>query len=600
MQAVTRLRILGRQVQKKSTLGSWFVLLAAVVGLGGLLAYYQSGLLPNTGQSETASVERETTSASSVTVTNPISNATPDQLRQLDVEALEREEAIEQARLDAEELSRKAEEERAQLAAAEEARKAEEEEAQLAAAEETRKAAEEQARLAEEARRAAEEQAQLAAAEEAREAAEEQERLAAAEEARKAEEEQAQLAAAEEARRAAAEEQARLAAAEEARKIAQEQAQLAAVEEAREAAEEQERLAAAEEARKAEEEQAQLAAAEEARRATEEQARLAAAEEARRAEEEQAQLAAAEEAREAAEEQARLAAAEEARKAEEEQAQLAVAEEARKAAEEQANLPDAGILLAFDLGLVQLSGTLPATRSVRRAVLQLGNTPGIVSLLDQIDYVRKTKSDPAWLAVMETVARTINHATSSVSVAIEGRRMTVSGTVASEEEQAALSQSLRGVFGNGLTVIDVAAVSEADLQSTAIPSPVPASQLSSLEALRIREMGELSLQAGGIGFLPGRWDISSRSQPALDMIFEILFLYSDISVLIEVNVNDSGSERQNLLVSRQRARSIGRYLVGRGINVTRIDVVGRGNQLIGAQGRPGVELQVIDTTGEEN
>jgi len=57
-------------------------------------------------------------------------------------------------------------------------------------------------------------------------------------------------------------------------------------------------------------------------------------------------------------------------------------------------------------------------------------------------------------------------------------------------------------------------------------------------------------------------------------------------------VNDAGSIRQNLFISRQRARHMGMYLVRNGISASRLVVIGHGSTKIGWKDDSQVRIRV--------
>ena len=97
---------------------------------------------------------------------------------------------------------------------------------------------------------------------------------------------------------------------------------------------------------------------------------------------------------------------------------------------------------------------------------------------------------------------------------------------------------------------------------------------SAIAALREQEIAQLDSYAEALRFDRARWNINKSAQSALDGFFEVLFLYPDIEVNITVRSQDSRDPSLNLILSQQRAKTIRRYLTGRGLETSQFSVAG--------------------------
>ena len=97
-------------------------------------------------------------------------------------------------------------------------------------------------------------------------------------------------------------------------------------------------------------------------------------------------------------------------------------------------------------------------------------------------------------------------------------------------------------------------------------------RLTAYEQLRIEELGVLSGLSARLRF-QGRSEVVSRDvERALDQMFDPLFLYSEMPVLVVVASNEYGDIADNLRLSRDRAVSVVDYLVSRGLEPNRFRI----------------------------
>lgn len=80
----------------------------------------------------------------------------------------------------------------------------------------------------------------------------------------------------------------------------------------------------------------------------------------------------------------------------------------------------------------------------------------------------------------------------------------------------------------------------------------------------------------GVNFDYKKWDVKPQFNTNLDNIINILKRTPDLKIRIEGHTDNIGSEKYNLELSEKRAQAIKDYLVGNGIDQTRITSVGYG------------------------
>ena len=80
----------------------------------------------------------------------------------------------------------------------------------------------------------------------------------------------------------------------------------------------------------------------------------------------------------------------------------------------------------------------------------------------------------------------------------------------------------------------------------------------------------------GVKFDYKKWDVKPQFNTNLDNIIDILKNTPDLNIRVEGHTDNIGSEKYNLNLSKKRAESIKAYLVGKGIDESRITSIGYG------------------------
>lgn len=97
------------------------------------------------------------------------------------------------------------------------------------------------------------------------------------------------------------------------------------------------------------------------------------------------------------------------------------------------------------------------------------------------------------------------------------------------------------------------------------------------EAAAVKEQARQSLTAA-IFFDFDKSDLTDDAQRLLDAKVELLKLHSDVSIRIEGNADDSGSDEYNMALGQRRASMAARYLTDRGVNAGRIQITSVGEE----------------------
>jgi outer membrane protein OmpA-like peptidoglycan-associated protein len=81
-----------------------------------------------------------------------------------------------------------------------------------------------------------------------------------------------------------------------------------------------------------------------------------------------------------------------------------------------------------------------------------------------------------------------------------------------------------------------------------------------------------------IKFAPGKQKILLESQPIIDQIVILLQDNPDLQLSIEGHTDNVGSSKGNKVVSEKRAKAVMKVLVDRGIDASRLNAVGWGEE----------------------
>ncbi len=187
----------------------------------------------------------------------------------------------------------------------------------------------------------------------------------------------------------------------------------------------------------------------------------------------------------------------------------------------------------------------------------------------------------------------------SISVSADGRDITLSGTVRNEDDKtnagliASETNGVRQV--SNLITIEQAQVSApvpdepkkaAEIMTKAKLEPLPDEFLplpeenSEPEAQNITAAVEQfkKLDFSNITFERNSSDLTNQAIDTLDVAAKTLLAHPEVQIRIEGHTDSSGSPEVNLTISEQRAKSVLDHLVAAGIDSTRMEAEGFGDQ----------------------
>ena len=121
-----------------------------------------------------------------------------------------------------------------------------------------------------------------------------------------------------------------------------------------------------------------------------------------------------------------------------------------------------------------------------------------------------------------------------------------------------------------------AAADQADAANVAT-AVIPENE-SPFEKLRREELATLPGLAARIRFLPSEIEPRASSKQPLDRLFELLFLYSETDVLVQIASNEYDIDSNNVLISRERALTLINYLIDRGLEESRFQIRALGKE----------------------
>jgi outer membrane protein OmpA-like peptidoglycan-associated protein len=150
------------------------------------------------------------------------------------------------------------------------------------------------------------------------------------------------------------------------------------------------------------------------------------------------------------------------------------------------------------------------------------------------------------------------------------------GTLAGAAAGAAIDHDKRGrgaLIGAGVGGLAGAAIGHyLEKQKQEIDQIPDANVQQQGEALMVAFPGDVIFDTGSSSLSPGA---SAR----LDQLADTLNRYPDSEVIVKGHTDAEGSEASNQVLSEQRADSVRRYLIGRGVAPARIKAIGFGESM---------------------
>lgn len=175
--------------------------------------------------------------------------------------------------------------------------------------------------------------------------------------------------------------------------------------------------------------------------------------------------------------------------------------------------------------------------------------------------VERLQSIPARLAD-EAASFVSSTGISGLALSISGRDLTVSGEVAPDVDRNALVAGLANIEGmrqvsEAISVIDPAARRQAALDSFR-------TQLKAIDT-------------SIVAFEPGSALLAASSDTSLEALLALMSQHPDFRIRVAGHTDDTGSTAVNLRISRERAGSVARWLITRGVARGRVIATGYGS-----------------------
>lgn len=183
-----------------------------------------------------------------------------------------------------------------------------------------------------------------------------------------------------------------------------------------------------------------------------------------------------------------------------------------------------------------------------------------LSLTFEIEQIPQQLLDQALHITEERFADSTDE--TKIELTIDGRDLTLSGTIEATAQRDELVQQLAGIEGMRVVRDELR---ESD----------PAEQ-SRLEALAFQR--ELALlDSRSIVFEPASTTLAADTGAVLDKLAALLMRYPDTRLRIAGHTDNTGRANVNLRISRERARAVADYLAAAGVDPARLVAQGYGD-----------------------
>lgn len=154
----------------------------------------------------------------------------------------------------------------------------------------------------------------------------------------------------------------------------------------------------------------------------------------------------------------------------------------------------------------------------------------------------------------------------------KARRADAAQELARQDAQAkATDARQRAARGRKNTGIDEQARQAAAAEASRIAA-LARQQRSVVSSVRDQELGVLSELSSRLQFAAGSAAVSRQTERILDDIFNPLYLYSELFVLVAIATNEYDGTTRDGLLSRDRGRAIASYLINRGLDKERFRI----------------------------
>jgi len=136
---------------------------------------------------------------------------------------------------------------------------------------------------------------------------------------------------------------------------------------------------------------------------------------------------------------------------------------------------------------------------------------------------------------------------------------------------SAFSAALVGLAGCASEPVAAPAPQPAPVVAPAMPAPLPEP-----EETWQTKITEKPVRIDGASFEDGSSRLLSGDIAGLEEVVKAAFQHPEIQFMVEGYTSSTGSAQANLLLSQERADSVKRYLIARGVDTSRITTKGFG------------------------
>ncbi len=143
--------------------------------------------------------------------------------------------------------------------------------------------------------------------------------------------------------------------------------------------------------------------------------------------------------------------------------------------------------------------------------------------------------------------------------------------LAAELQAAANDQDPESATAEGLEDQQLAALAVQ-------PGAAPSAAETAFERVRREELASIPGLSARVRFENNDVVLRESALPPMDRLFELLFLYSESSVTVQVASNEFDLDNNNKLISRERALTLVNYLIDRGLDEGRFRIRALGKQ----------------------
>ncbi len=174
--------------------------------------------------------------------------------------------------------------------------------------------------------------------------------------------------------------------------------------------------------------------------------------------------------------------------------------------------------------------------------------------------INKDIKKDKWYDTMQNIAYYFSNSLENAKLLFSNNKLTIEGSSLSKKARADILENIEKIKKQGLEV--------------------PSSKVILIEAVthkqKIKKDFYELLSSETVEFETGQALIKSESFPLLDKITSKLSVFPEINIVIEGHTDDVGADELNQKLSEDRAVSIQKYLIQKGIDTNRLSTIGYG------------------------